>query len=78
MREITLTPTRLPNGTEVPNDSVRVYDTAGAWGDPEFHGDSTRGVPAIRAAWIAERGDVEAITGRGLSLIHISEPTRPY
>ena len=34
MREIALTPTRLPNGTDVPNDPVRVYDTAGAWGDP--------------------------------------------
>ena len=64
MREITLTPTRLSDGTEVPNDPVRVYDTAGAWGDPAFHGDSTKGVPALRAAWIAERGDTEPIAGR--------------
>ena len=79
MREIALTPTRLPNGTEVPNDSVRVYDTSGAWGDPEFHADATRGVPAIRAAWIAERGDVEPITGRGVQPIddgYLSEKHR--
>jgi len=64
MREIALTPTRLPDGTETSNDPVRVYDTAGAWGDPDFHGDVTRGVPAIRTAWIAERADTEAIAGR--------------
>src|SRR5215510_12289256 len=58
MREIALSPTRLPNGTEVPNEPVRVYDTAGSWGDADFHGDATRGLPPIRAAWIRERGDV--------------------
>jgi phosphomethylpyrimidine synthase len=64
MREIVLTPTRLPNGTEAPNEPVRVYDTSGPWGDPGFHGDASRGLPPIRAAWIRERGDVEEIPGR--------------
>jgi phosphomethylpyrimidine synthase len=64
MREIALTPTRLPNGTEVPNEPVRVYDTSGPWGDPDFHGDPARGLPPTREAWIRERGDVEAIGGR--------------
>ena len=64
MREITLSPTRLPNGTEVPNEPVRVYDTAGPWGDPAFHGDSAQGLPAIRSAWIRERGDVVEAEGR--------------
>ena len=64
MREITLSPTKLPNGTEVPNEPVRVYDTAGSWADPDFHGDATRGLPPIRAAWIRERGDVEETVGR--------------
>jgi phosphomethylpyrimidine synthase len=63
-REITLSPTRMPNGTEVPNESVRVYDTAGEWGSADFHGDATRGLPALRAAWIRERRDVEETTGR--------------
>ena len=64
MREIVLSPARLPNGTEVPNESVRVYDTAGPWGDADFSGDATRGLPPIRAAWIRERGDVEETPGR--------------
>src|ERR1700733_4087844 len=64
MREITLSPTRLPNGTEVPNEAVRVYETSGAWGDPDFHRDPTLGLPELRAAWIRERGDVEEIGGR--------------
>ncbi|MFT3869539.1 MAG: phosphomethylpyrimidine synthase ThiC [Nibricoccus sp.] len=79
MREIALTPTHLPNGTEVPNDPVRVYDTAGAWGDADFHGDATRGVPAIRAGWIQERGDVREIVGREVKPIddgYISEKMR--
>ena len=28
----------------VPNEPVRVYDTAGPWGDADFHGDATRGL----------------------------------
>jgi phosphomethylpyrimidine synthase len=66
MREIVLSPTRLPNGTEVPNEPIRVYDTSGPWGDPEFHGDPARGLPPVRAAWIRERGDVEETAGRAL------------
>ena len=64
MREIVLSPTRLTNGTEVPNEPVRVYDTSGAWGDASFHGDATRGLAPVRAAWIRERGDVEEAPGR--------------
>ncbi|MBK9992382.1 MAG: phosphomethylpyrimidine synthase ThiC [Verrucomicrobia bacterium] len=79
VREIDLTPTRLPNGTEVPNDPVSVYDTAGAWGDPAFHGDATQGVPPIRASWIRERGDVEEIAARAVKPIddgYLSEKHR--
>src|ERR1017187_9432185 len=61
MREIALPPTRPPNGAEVPNEPVRVYDTSGPWGDPAFHADPGLGLPSVRAAWIAERGDVEEI-----------------
>jgi phosphomethylpyrimidine synthase len=79
MREITLSPTRLPNGTEVPNEAVRVYDTAGPWGEADFHGDATRGLPPIRAAWVRERGDVEETTGRAVKPIddgYLSEAHR--
>src|ERR1043165_347682 len=61
MREIALSPTRLPNGTEVPNEPVRVYDTSGPWGDPDFGGDATQGLPLLRATWIRERGDTEEV-----------------
>jgi phosphomethylpyrimidine synthase len=79
MREINLAPTRLPNGTEVPNESVRVYDTAGPWGDPDFGGDASQGLPLLRAAWIRERGDVEETSGRGVKPIddgYLSEKHR--
>src|SRR5437016_5835194 len=46
------------------NEPVRVYDTSGPWGDPDFHGDVTQGLPPLRAKWIRERGDVEEIDGR--------------
>ena len=64
MREINLTPTHLPNGTEVPNEPVRVYDTSGPWGDPDYTREATQGLPALRDAWIRERGDVDEIAGR--------------
>jgi phosphomethylpyrimidine synthase len=79
MREIELSPTRLPNGTEVPNEPVRVYDTSGPWGDPAFHADPQLGLPAIREKWIRERGDVEEIDGRGVAPIddgYLSEKHR--
>lgn len=64
MREIELAPTRKHDGNEEANEPVRVYDTSGAWGDPDFHGDCTRGIPQIRSEWILARGDVEVIEGR--------------
>ncbi|WP_269537697.1 phosphomethylpyrimidine synthase ThiC [Cerasicoccus fimbriatus] len=64
MREITLSDTKRPDGSTEPNAPVRIYDTSGPWGDPEFHGDVTKGLPSIRSKWITERGDVEEIEGR--------------
>src|SRR5262245_39915939 len=68
-REITLAPTKIVAATphEV-NEPVRVYDTSGPWGDPDFHGDATQGLPPLRARWIRERGDVETIAGRTVTL----------
>src|SRR5260221_52784 len=79
MREITPSPARLPNGTELPNEAVRVYDTAGPWGDQDFHGDATLGLPPLRATWIQERNDVEPTPGRGVNPIddgYLSEQHR--
>ena len=64
MREIALNRTRQPDGTLEDNAPVRVYDTAGPWGDSEFHGDVTKGLPEIREAWIEERSDTEHYGGR--------------
>jgi phosphomethylpyrimidine synthase len=73
-REISLAPTKSLSGEVegsagaspviVQNEPVRVYDTSGPWGDPDFHGDVTRGVPPLRAKWIRDRGDVEEYEGR--------------
>jgi phosphomethylpyrimidine synthase len=54
MREIQLT-----NG-----ETLTVYDTSGPYTDPTAQIDLTQGLPAIRQAWIAARGDVEAYEGR--------------
>ena len=64
MREIALQDTRLPDGTLEGNDPIRVYDTSGSWGDPQFHGDCTKGLPKLREGWILERDDVESYEGR--------------
>src|SRR6266540_2443173 len=63
-REISLAPTKSINGEIEVNEPVRVYDTSGPWGDPDFHGDVTQGLPALRAKWIRDRGDVEEHDGR--------------
>jgi phosphomethylpyrimidine synthase len=64
LREISLAPTKTINGEIEINEPARVYDTSGSWGDPDFHGDVTQGLPPLRAKWIRDRSDVEEITGR--------------
>ncbi len=63
-REINLAPTKDFNGQLEPNEPVRVYDTSGPWDDPEFAGDSSQGIPALREEWIRGRGDVAEYDGR--------------
>jgi len=64
MREISVTPTKSYTGAVTPNESVRVYDCSGPWGDPAFTGTPEEGLPALRRDWILQRGDVEEIDGR--------------
>ena len=66
LREIRLSDTEHPNGTIEKNDPVRVYDCSGPWGDPEFKGEVTKGLPAIRRQWILDRNDVEEYSGRDI------------
>ncbi|MFJ6210522.1 phosphomethylpyrimidine synthase ThiC [Lysinibacillus sp. NPDC092081] len=63
MREIALSPTTGSFGEEE-NAPVRVYDTSGPYTDPAYKVDITKGLPALRSAWIRERGDVEEYEGR--------------
>jgi phosphomethylpyrimidine synthase len=63
-REISLAPTKSLNGQIEVNEPVRVYDTSGPWGDADFHGDVTQGLPRLRAKWIRDRGDMEEYDGR--------------
>ncbi len=42
----------------------RVYDSSGPYTDPAQDIDLEKGLPRLRAAWIAERGGVESYTGR--------------
>jgi phosphomethylpyrimidine synthase len=54
MREVSLS-----NG-----DSAVLYDTSGPYTDTTLRTDIRLGLPALRSAWIQERGDVAAYEGR--------------
>ncbi|AYN28040.1 phosphomethylpyrimidine synthase ThiC [Buttiauxella sp. 3AFRM03] len=66
MREIQLSPTATGGSKEnpqfTPNDAIPVYDTSGAYGDPEISIDVLRGLSPLRENWITERDDCEILT----------------
>ncbi|MGO4504407.1 MULTISPECIES: phosphomethylpyrimidine synthase ThiC [unclassified Dyella] len=45
------------------NPPITVYDTSGPYTDPDYKVDLVTGLPALRAGWIAERGDTEQLIG---------------
>ncbi|QVL44823.1 MAG: phosphomethylpyrimidine synthase ThiC [Methylophilaceae bacterium] len=61
-REISLSDTPSQFGAEK-NEPVIVYDTSGPYTDPSITIDIRNGLPAMRAKWIMERGDVEELDG---------------
>ena len=63
MREIALAPTPRMYGIQEANAPFCVYDTSGPYTDPDARIDLGAGLPALRAAWIAERGDVAPLPG---------------
>ncbi len=60
MREIEQHGTAVRGGTEA-NPVITVYDTSGPYTDPAAKIDLRRGLPALRAPWIEERGDTETL-----------------
>jgi phosphomethylpyrimidine synthase len=62
MREVCQAQTPTLFGGES-NPAITIYDTSGPYTDPDYSVDLAAGLPALRAAWIAERGDVEELTG---------------
>jgi phosphomethylpyrimidine synthase len=68
-REIDQNPTRNFKNELEKNPAVRVYDTAGPYGDPSLPTDVREGLPQLRRDWIINRGDVEEYEGRSLQPI---------
>lgn len=66
MREINLSITPTEFGGEQ-NPPVRVYDTSGVYTDPNVKIDVRQGLPDVRSAWIAERGDTEVLQQKSSS-----------
>ena len=62
MREIAQSDTPASMGAEK-NPPIVVYDTSGPYTDPGAAIDIRRGLPALRAPWIAERGDTVPLDG---------------
>ena len=62
MREIRLADTHTSEDIQQ-NAPIFVYDTSGPYTDPSADIDVRKGLPAMRGAWIEERGDTEALAG---------------
>ncbi|HVE88534.1 MAG TPA: phosphomethylpyrimidine synthase ThiC, partial [Burkholderiaceae bacterium] len=62
MREITQGETSASFGAE-PNPPMFVYDTSGPYTEPAVKIDIRSGLAPLRARWIAERGNIEELTG---------------
>ena len=68
-REIDQNPTRNFKNELEENPAVRVYDTAGPYGDPTIRTDVLEGLAQLRREWIIGRGDVEEYGGRSIQPI---------
>jgi phosphomethylpyrimidine synthase len=62
MREISQSDTPASFGAEK-NPPVYVYDTSGPYTDPGSNIDIRNGLAPLRAKWIEDRGDTEALSG---------------
>ena len=62
MREIDVSDTTTEQGVEK-NMPITVYDTSGAYTDPDVEIDLLKGLAPLRENWIAERNDTEQLVG---------------
>ena len=62
MRAISQSDTPASFGAE-PNPPIYVYDCSGPYSDPDAQIDIRNGLEDVRASWIAERNDTEALSG---------------
>ena len=62
MRKISLSDTPAHFGTEK-NPPIYVYDTSGAYTDPNINVNLQKGLSSIRGNWIEQRGDTELLSG---------------
>ena len=62
MREIMQDDTADSMGAEE-NPPIPVYDTSGPFTDPDVKIDLMKGIPDVRAHWVAERNDTELLEG---------------
>jgi len=69
LRKISQSDTPASFGAEK-NPPIYVYDTSGPYTDPSISIDLRQGLPALREAWIAARGDTEKLTGPSSSYGH--------
>jgi len=77
-REVTLSKTKRPDGTESPNPRQWMYDSSGPWTDEEHRPDVREGLPALRLEWIERRGDTETYEGHGELTLGQSDRERPF
>ncbi|GHU21508.1 phosphomethylpyrimidine synthase [Betaproteobacteria bacterium] len=64
MREVSQADTPISASAQVEkNPPVFIYDCSGIYTDPAARIDIRSGLPALREAWIAERGDTETLEG---------------
>lgn len=64
MRKITLSDTLDKfKGIKTPNEPILIYDTSGAYTDPNIEIDVRKGLQPIRQQWIDDRGDTEQLAG---------------
>jgi len=78
MREIKLANTKDSNGNIITNKPVVVYDTSGAYTDPNVDIDLNKGLDKMRKAWIDERKNSQGQTQMYFARKGIITPEMEY